>query len=185
MSPATSSEASVCAVVPDVGQPDPAVGLALEDPGLDQPPPLRGVARIARVGERLGDHGADGKLEDVVVAVGRVRARRQLDEPEFVRVVAEQRRVEVVGDDSRRGFLRRGVAREQGVLREPLRMADRAPSWLPLPASRNRRRPEATRRPGRQTPPARARQPPRSPRSLTSGPRSRPAPAAGARRRTP
>ena len=35
-------------LVPDVGQADPAVGLALQDAGLDQPPALRRVARVAR-----------------------------------------------------------------------------------------------------------------------------------------
>ena len=61
--------------VPDIGQTNPAVGLALEDPGLDQPPPPRRIACVAREGEGLGDHGTDGKLEDVVWAVGGMGCR--------------------------------------------------------------------------------------------------------------
>ena len=52
-------------IIPDVRQTDPAIGLAFEDPGLDQATPLRRVARITRIGERLGDHGADREFECV------------------------------------------------------------------------------------------------------------------------
>ena len=75
MSPATSSVASVCSAFQMYGKPDPAVRLVLEDPGLDQPSALRWIARVVREGERLGDDCTDGKLEDVVGAVGGMSCR--------------------------------------------------------------------------------------------------------------
>ena len=48
---------------------------------------------------------------------------RQLDEAVFFGVVAEERRVEVVGNHAGSRLLRRGVAREQRVLRELLERA--------------------------------------------------------------
>src|SRR5208337_2384179 len=66
--------------VPDVGQTDPSLGFSYQNPRLDQPPSQGRIARIARIGKRLGDHGSDGKLEGVAVAVSRMRSRRQPEE---------------------------------------------------------------------------------------------------------
>ena len=107
--------------VPDVGQADPSVGFSFQNPRLDQPPTLGRIARIARIGERLGDHGADGKVEGVAVAVGRMRSRRQLEESILQGVVAEERRVQIVGNDALGRLLRCAVADEEAVLREPFR----------------------------------------------------------------
>ncbi len=107
--------------IPDIGQADPAVGFSFQNACLDEPSSLSRITQIAGVGKRLGDHGADGKLECLAVAVGCMRPPWQLDEAILQGVIGEERRVQIIGNDAVHRLLRGTVADEEPVSRELFR----------------------------------------------------------------
>ncbi len=123
-------ERLVLRLVPDVRQPPPAVVVAHQQAGLDEhvavevqtpagiqhrlairPGDVEGSAiSLARalVMKRLAEDGADRELELAILAILRRRARREPDAAQLERVIAEQRRVQVIGQHA--GIERQGPA---------------------------------------------------------------------------
>ncbi len=101
--------------IPDIRQSDPAIGLPLENARFEQPPSKRRVARVDGIGEGLGDHGADGKLERLVLTILGDGALGQPDEAILIGVIREQGRIQIVGNHASERTLRAAVALEQAI----------------------------------------------------------------------
>ncbi len=95
--------------VPDIGGGRPALGLADQQPGLDEAHVVRRPTEINGIGEGLDEGGPHREVQGPDGGVGGGLARWKVGVAELLGVVAEQRGVQAIGDDPAVGRAGAGV----------------------------------------------------------------------------
>ena len=88
--------------IPDVGQRPPATRLMDQQTGLQEADLLIEAPEIGRIGEGLDQGGPHRQVEHALGPIARRSARRQVEVALLLRIVGEQRRIDVVRKHARR-----------------------------------------------------------------------------------